>query len=245
MRSSAIARIASTLLAVGVLPAMALAGAAPALASSASDTVPASQSLVVLLHDRVARAAPSVHARRIGVVAARRPLTGVRTVIPVVGQARSADGRAWVHVRLPGRPNGHQGWIPTAQTRRTATEWRITVSLTSRLVTVSHGRNTIRKFHAIIGKRSTPTPRGKFFIEEALALAPSAPGGPYALATSARSNVLQEFEGGPGQIALHGTNNLVGALGTAASHGCVRLSTRAITWLAQHIGSGTPLVISN
>ena len=83
----------------------------------------------------------------------------------------------------------------------------------------------MRRFSAVVGNPSTPTPRGRFFIEEALALAPGAHGGPYALATSARSNVLQEFEGGPGQIALHGTDGLSGALGTAVSHGCIRLST--------------------
>ena len=70
-----------------------------------------------------------------------------------------------------------------------------------------------------------------------------ASGNPFALATSARSNVLQEFEGGPGQIALHGTNGLSGAPGTAASHGCIRLNTSAITWLARRIGSGVPLTI--
>ncbi len=74
-------------------------------------------------------------------------------------------------------------------------------------------------------------------------MSPYETGGPYALATSARSNVFQEFEGGPGQIALHGTNNLVGSLGTAASHGCIRLSTRAITWMARRIGAGVPLTI--
>jgi lipoprotein-anchoring transpeptidase ErfK/SrfK len=69
-------------------------------------------------------------------------------------------------------------------------------------------------------------------------------GSPFALATSARSRVLQEYGGGPGQIALHGTRNISGALGTAVSHGCIRLSTRAITWLARRIGSGTPLTIT-
>jgi len=95
-----------------------------------------------------------------------------------------------------------------------------------------------------VGTRSTPTPRGHFFIEEAVALSPWSAGGPFALATSARSPVLQEFAGGPGQIALHGTKNLSGALGTAASHGCIRLSTRAITWLAGRIGRGVPLTIT-
>ena len=77
-----------------------------------------------------------------------------------------------------------------------------------------------------------------------VALSSKDAGAPFALATSARSNVLQEFNGGPGQIALHGTNNISGALGTAASHGCIRLSTQAITWLARRIGSGIPLTIS-
>lgn len=95
-----------------------------------------------------------------------------------------------------------------------------------------------------MGKPSTPTPRGVFFVEEALALSPSEAGGPFALATSARSNALQEFDGGPGQIGIHGTNNLTGAPGTAVSHGCVRLGTHAIGWLAKRIGAGVPLTIA-
>ena len=96
----------------------------------------------------------------------------------------------------------------------------------------------------VIGKPSTPTPRGAFFIEEALALSSYEPGGPFALATSARSNVFQEFEGGPGQIGIHGTHNLSGAPGSAASHGCIRLRTKAITWLARRIGAGVPLTVT-
>jgi lipoprotein-anchoring transpeptidase ErfK/SrfK len=96
----------------------------------------------------------------------------------------------------------------------------------------------------VVGKPSTPTPRGNFFIEEALALSSSDAGGPYALATSARSNVYQEFEGGPGQIGIHGRHNLSGATGSASSHGCIRLATGAITWLARRVGAGVPLVIT-
>jgi hypothetical protein len=100
------------------------------------------------------------------------------------------------------------------------------------------------RFRAVVGTASTPTPQGRFFIEEAVALSPVDLGGPFALATSARSNVLQEFAGGPGQIALHGTAGLSDALGTAASHGCLPLSTGAITWLARRIGSGVSLRIT-
>ena len=102
-------------------------------------------------------------------------------------------------------------------------------------MTVYHAGRVMRRFRAIVGTSATPTPRGRFFVEEAMSLSPRAHGGPFALATSARSSVLQEFEAGPGQIAMHGTNGLSGRLGTAASHGCIRLSPRAVTWLARRV----------
>jgi lipoprotein-anchoring transpeptidase ErfK/SrfK len=96
----------------------------------------------------------------------------------------------------------------------------------------------------VVGKPSTPTPTGEFFVEETVQMSGGEAGGPFALALSARSNALQEFEGGPGQIALHGRNNLGGTLGTAASHGCIRVNTASIDWLAARIGPGTPVTIS-
>lgn len=210
--------------------------ARPALAGPA---VPVSQPLVVLQQDHVAHSRPSPRAKRIEHVEARRPLTGVRTVLPVLGHAK---GRRWVRVRLPGRPNGHAGWIRTAHLGRTSTPWRLSLDVSARRVTVLHGGRAKRRFRVVVGTPATPTPRGRYFVEEGVAL-PSQVGGPFALATSARSNVLQEFEGGPGQIALHGTAGLAGALGSAASHGCIRLSTGAIVWLARRVGGGVPLTI--
>jgi lipoprotein-anchoring transpeptidase ErfK/SrfK len=229
---------ALALLAAGAL------GPATAPAQAATARVPASQPLVVLLHDHIARARPSVHARQIEPVASRRPLTRVHTVLPLLGSITDRSGTAWVHVRLPGRPSGHTGWLPADHTRRSSTQWYISVKLSARRVSVFHHGRLQRRFKAIVGKPSTPTPRGRFFVEEALALSSQAAGGPFALATSGRSNVLQEFEGGPGQIALHGTDNLPGSLGTAASHGCVRLSTTAIVWLARRVGAGVPVTVT-
>lgn len=228
------------------LAALLTAGVGCAFAAPASGTgskAPASQPLVALLHDHVVRAQPNALSRRVETVAARRPLTRVRTVLPVLGVASSSGKSSWVRVRLPGRPTSHKGWISTRRTKRTSTEWHLSVDLSTRRVTVYRDGRAKRRFRAVVGAPSTPTPRGQFFIEEALALSTGDAGGPFALATSARSHVLREFEGGPGQIALHGTDNLSGALGTAVSHGCVRLSTRAISWLARRIGSGVPLTI--
>ncbi|HYI99712.1 MAG TPA: L,D-transpeptidase [Thermoleophilaceae bacterium] len=207
--------------------------------AAASRLVPVSQPLVVLQQGHVAHRRPNRQARRVEYVPARRPLTAVRTVLPVLGHAHA---RRWVRVRLPGRPNGHAGWIRTAHTRHTSTPWRLSLDVSARRVTVLYGGQTKRRFRAVVGTPATPTPPGRYFVEEGVAL-PGHVGGPFALATSARSNVLQEFEGGPGQIALHGTAGLAGALGSAASHGCIRLGTGAIVWLARRVGGGVPLTI--
>ena len=174
---------------------------------------------------------------------ARRPITGERTTLPVVGHARGSGGIRWLKVMLPGRPNGSSGWIAKQGTRPLVTGWHLVISLGARRVTVyRHGR-VLRRFRAVVGKPSTPTPTGNFFVEETLKMTPGEPGGPFALALSARSDALQEFEGGPGQIALHGRDNLGGTLGAAESHGCVRLATSSIDWLAERIGPGVPVTI--
>jgi lipoprotein-anchoring transpeptidase ErfK/SrfK len=230
----------------GAKLALIVAGVACALlapSGAAGAGAAASQPLTVVLHDRVARMAPSAHAERIEAVDARRPLTRTRTILPILGQARSSSGGTWLRVRLPGRPNGHAGWISAKRTKTTATPWHILVKLSARWVTVFRGGHAVRHFRAVIGSPSTPTPRGSYFIEEGLALSSHESGGPFALATSARSNVFQEFAGGPGQIGIHGTDNLSGTPGTAVSHGCIRLRTKAITWIARRIGAGVPLTI--
>ncbi len=93
------------------------------------------------------------------------------------------------------------------------TPWHIVVDTGRRRVTVYKRGHTVRVFKAVVGKPSTPTPTGKFFVEESVELGRGDVGAPFALALSARSNVFQEFEGGPGQIALHGLMNVGGRAG--------------------------------
>ena len=132
----------------------------PYEACAAAPRVAASQPLVVLLHDHVARSAPSAHVGRVEAVAARRPLTRARTVLPVLGGTSSPGAGSWLRVRLPGRPNGHAGWISTNRTRQTSTPWGLRVKLSTRRLTVYRGGHVRRQFRAVIGKPSTPTPRG-------------------------------------------------------------------------------------
>jgi lipoprotein-anchoring transpeptidase ErfK/SrfK len=202
------------------------------------------QELATLLSSHQVLAKPAAGSAPLRRVQARTPITEARTVLPVLGQGTGGDGLPWLHVRLPGRPNGSTGWISQRGTVSSQTSWHIVVNTSSRRGTVyRHGRPA-RVFKAVVGKTSTPTPHGKFFVEEAILLPASAVGAPYALALSARSTVLQEFAGGPGQIALHGLRNVGGTLGTAVSHGCVRLDTAAMRWLVARIGPGVPVTIT-
>jgi lipoprotein-anchoring transpeptidase ErfK/SrfK len=214
-------------------------------AATATRSAPAPrQEVAHLLSAHTARSAPDPHARALESVRALRPLTGERTALPVLGHKTETGGRRWLRVLLPGRPNGHSGWIEERATTRTVTIWRIVVTTGNRRVTVYRRGRAVRTFKAVVGTPSTPTPNGRFFVEEAIALRRGDAGAPFALALSARSTVLQEFDGGPGQIALHGLRNVGGVLGTAVSHGCIRLANDAMRWLVTRIGPGVPVTIT-
>lgn len=208
------------------------------------------QEIVALLSDRGVRERPNARDRPIAWVSATRPITGERTVLPAIAQTIDNHGRAWLRVRLPGRtlggrPPPRSGWISAANTLISTTAWHIVVDLGARRVRVYRNGRRVRNYSAIVGKPSTPSPTGEYFVEESVKVPADQPGGPFALATSDRSNVLQEFDGGPGQIALHGLDGLGGQLGTAASHGCIRLADSAISWLAERINPGVPITIGS
>ena len=223
-------------------------GAGDYAAQAAAVRVPAQQLIVALLTNHSARDRPSTKARQVAFVNDVRPITGERTTLPVLSQTTTKSGQSWLRVRLPGHGLGERapaqiGWISASKTELFITPWSISVDLNARQVTVDHNGRAVQHFPAIVGKPSTPTPTGDYFVEENVHLGGGGVGGPFALATSDRSNVLQQFDGGPGQIALHGLDNVGGQLGTAESHGCIRMADSAITWLAARIGPGTPVTI--
>lgn len=235
-------------LALKVTAALALAVSCLAVAIPAragvAPVAQAAQRLVVLDRTQSAFARPDRRSSRVATLDLHRPITGERTVLPVLADTVGTDGHRWLRVMLPGRPNGHTGWISPRAARFELTPWRLQVDLSLRRVTVWRSGHVLRTFRAVVGKRSTPTPLGRFFVEETVQLGPDRTGAPFALALSARSSVLQQFDGGPGQIALHGLGHVGGVLGTAASHGCLRLDRRSISWLAARIGPGVPVTIS-
>ena len=230
------------------LPTLVLFVATLTAATPAQSGKPAvvrpTQKLAALFSAHQAFSKPFIGSASLGVVPAWRPITGERTVLPVLGQWTDADGLGWLLVRLPGRPNGHTGWIKRRATVASTTRWRIVVDRSTRRVIVYQWGRPVRIVKAVVGRSSTPTPRGEFFVEEVVRLRAADAGAPFALALSARSNVFQEFAGGPGQIALHGLTNVGGVLGSAVSHGCVRLDNSTMRWLVSRISPGVPVTVT-
>lgn len=156
------------------------------------------------------------------------------------------DGSRWLRVRLPERPNDAAGWIRAGVTRVATTPWRIVVSTAASAVTIERAGRPVVSFPAVVGKPSTPTPRGLFAVAEPIRQPAGSELGPWALFLTAHSRVLDDYGGGPGRIAIHGRAGplLANPLGTPASHGCIRIANARVRWLARIAIDGTPVEVT-
>jgi lipoprotein-anchoring transpeptidase ErfK/SrfK len=148
-------------------------------------------------------------------------------------------------VLLPVRPNGSQGWVRASDVTVVPTPYHIAVSVRGHTLTLYQGASAVLSVPAGIGTSSTPTPGGVFYIKE-LKQPPDPNGayGPYAFGLSGYSPVLTDFNGGNGEIGIHGTNE-PSSVGKNVSHGCIRVSNADITRLAKMLPLGTPVQIVN
>jgi lipoprotein-anchoring transpeptidase ErfK/SrfK len=143
---------------------------------------------------------------------------------------------------LPLRPNGSLGWIPSSSVRVSQTTWKLVVDRSRLRLTVMHECRAVRSFPVAVGKPSTPTPKGTFYLDALYRLPPASFVGPFAYTLSGHSNVLFSFDGGEGRLGLHGTSD-PSSIGHAASHGCVRMFNKDIRWLVTRLPLGTPVVV--
>jgi len=175
-----------------------------------------------------------------------RPTTewGTPNELLVLDERKDARGETWLRVEFDHRPNGYARWIESRFAYLSVDPWSITVSRAQRTISVYRYGVRRRWDHVVVGKPSTPTPGGLFAIaSELLQPSPSEFTGSWILPITAHSNVLQEFEGGPGQIAIHGRggSSFLNPLGTAASHGCIRIENWLVDWIAARVPVGTPV----
>lgn len=189
-------------------------------------------------------------------VVARAPLRDGRVLDPddaaavlVLEARRDERGRCWLRVRLPSRPNTASGWVNAQRVRIRRTPWRIEVDRARRSVALLREGRVAMRVRGVIGTAGTPTPRGLFAVTDAVRGSPDAFLGSWVLPLTAHSDVLDTYDGGDGRVALHGrgADSLQAPLGTAASHGCVRLANADIARIVRRVGtraiSGTPVRI--
>jgi hypothetical protein len=171
----------------------------------------------------------------------RHTVDGFSSIYLVLRAHWDRRGREWVKLRIPGRPNGRMGWVA----RDSLGQFHLTHSLVVvnrqklQMYFYRRGRR-IWSAPVGVGKPSTPTPAGHFWIDERFKIVDPGSGYyPYAFGTTDYST-LSDWPGG-GVVGIHGPyyepQNIPGRI----SHGCIRLRVDDDLWLARHMGLGTPL----
>ena len=152
---------------------------------------------------------------------------GYAQTMPIL-ERRMVGKIAWLKIRVPERPNGKTAWVEAWRTKIGSSRYRIVLHRdTTTLVGYKDGFRSF-SMPAGIGKESTPTPLGNFYV--AVIERPGPHGyGPVVLDTSGHSEAIQSWQGaGDAIIAAHGpisssSDAKIGTTGTYISNGCIRL----------------------
>ena len=187
------------------------------------------------------RSHPAPSSKAIGVLQPVAPLGGGPTILLVL-ERRVVNDQEWVRLLLPRRPNGTSGWVVSDVLRFRENPMRIVIDQSERRTYVYRNGVLALLVRNAIGKAETPTPNGRFAIAEKVLTSPSGFLGPVVLITTGFSETLNEYAGGNGRFAMHGTS-LPELIGTRASHGCIRHSNESILRISHLVSPGTPITI--
>ena len=185
---------------------------------------------------------PDTHARRLSHLHLETE-DGFDEVYLLLSSRTDAQGREWVKLRIPARPNGRTGWVQRESLGAFhRTRWLVVINLRERRLTAYFDGRRRYTAPVGVGKPSSPTPPGRFWIREVFRINDRRnPYWPYALGTADYST-LTDWPGG-GVVGIHGDFGEPQLIPGAPSHGCVRMHAADITWLATHASLGTPVDI--
>ena len=186
-----------------------------------------------------------VHRTPGGRVFSRFGRLNINRVPTVFAALESVAGRrckaAWYRVMLPLKPNGQTGYVRATDVRLRPLRTRVVVDLSTRRLTVFERGRRLFGAKVAIGSRATPTPTGRFYVNQRFRDDPSGPYGWAAIGISAFSEVLHGWpQGGP--VAIHGTNR-PSLLGLPVSNGCIRVSNETVKRLWRLAPTGTPVLV--
>ena len=197
----------------------------------------------LVTQDAIVRKAPTARSAivtRLG----RLDINGLPEVVGVIAVHSSARCKPdWYRAQLSVVPNGTTGWVRAWAVRPYRVRSRIVVDLSEHVLRLYRSGGLELVTPVAVGASSTPTPMGRFFVNERYTLADGrGPFGPAALGISGHSNVLQQVWVQDGPIGIHGTNE-PSSIGRAASHGCIRVANDVMLRLFRLAPAGTPIVV--
>src|SRR5579871_646182 len=188
-------------------------------------------------NDSVVRSGPSSRASPVGRLRFLTPDDQAELYV-VLAAAKTPRAGSWLQIEVPARPNGRRGWVPrSALGSLHVVHSYLLVDQGSLRATLFREERAIFSAPVGVGKPSTVTPAGEFYVLEKLRSIGSPIYGPFALGTSAYAPTLSEWPGG-GVVGIHGTNEPQLIPGRP-SHGCIRMRDADITKLWSLIGLGT------
>jgi hypothetical protein len=172
----------------------------------------------------------------------RYNVNGVPTVFAALEAVMGAGCKAaWYRVMLPLKPNGQTGYVRASKVNLRPVRARVLVDLSTRTLTVFDRGRSVLRAPVAIGARSTPTPVGRFYVNQRFRDNPAGVYGWAAIGISAFSEVLKGWpQGGP--VAIHGTNR-PSLLGLPVSNGCIRVSNETVKRLWRLAPTGTPVLV--
>lgn len=128
----------------------------------------------------------------------------------------------------------------------------VTVSRSERRARVFRRGRLVKSYTVAVGSEQYPTPTGRFTVQT-MQRNPSwnvprsewagdlagetIPGG------DPRNPLVARWIGFNGSVGFHGTKS-AGSLGSAASHGCIRMDPGDVTDLFERVGTGTPVLVA-
>ena len=159
----------------------------------------------------------------------------------VLGVVEQRGG--WLGVQAAELRNGEIAWVRRREARVDCVNWSLHADLSKRVLFVRRDGRTVRKMRVAIGRRSNPTPKGRFTVTDKLRVTdPDSPYGCCVLALSGHQTDLPEYWPGGDRLAVHATSE-ESTIGDPVSLGCLRtVSTRA-RWLIETVPLGAPMFI--
>ena len=132
----------------------------------------------------------------------------------------------WLRIMMPERPNEMTAWVRSDQVERSTSPWRMVLRLSETRVYVYKDGYEVWSAPVGIGKDSTRTPTGAYFV--AVIEKPGPAGyGPIVLNLNAHSEDIDSWQGsGDAITAFHGpfgSEELIRSGGGKVSNGCIRM----------------------